>query len=259
MTPVASVAMLEKLALLKIALCRAPAFRSTSSACFGMASPVLSETRIRVLVPSSPRVKVVLPIIMLVAPGGSITRTQSYRSEQRFNRALQLKSGVRLLKEVRAVNKQRLHLIVDGIAGRIKHRQIQPELDGLLGNLTAAKHGFLEVDIGKKRINLLRRTQEQKRLVNVAGRKDIVAPASNHRLRVVAEKPIIFYDQNHGHENHFCRDNQNRDYPSSSCRESRLSEPFRALSGLRDTHTGAKGSVDLDKILHIKRSLGNMP
>src|SRR6185437_652057 len=33
MTPFASVAMLEKLALLKIARCRAPAFRSTSSAC----------------------------------------------------------------------------------------------------------------------------------------------------------------------------------------------------------------------------------
>ena len=33
MTPFASVAMLEKLALLKMALCRAPARRSASSAC----------------------------------------------------------------------------------------------------------------------------------------------------------------------------------------------------------------------------------
>jgi hypothetical protein len=33
MTPFASVAMLEKLALLKIALCRAPALSSASSAC----------------------------------------------------------------------------------------------------------------------------------------------------------------------------------------------------------------------------------
>src|SRR5450755_5090741 len=61
MTPFASVAMLEKLALLKIALCRAPAFSSTSSACLGIASPVLSETPIRVLVSSSPLVNGVSP------------------------------------------------------------------------------------------------------------------------------------------------------------------------------------------------------
>src|SRR4029077_11215026 len=51
MTPFASVAMLEKLALLKIARCRAPALSSTSSACLReVTSPALAETPILVLV-----------------------------------------------------------------------------------------------------------------------------------------------------------------------------------------------------------------
>src|SRR4030095_8692627 len=50
MTPFASVAMHEKLALLKIARCRAPALSSTSSACLReVASPALLETSIFVL------------------------------------------------------------------------------------------------------------------------------------------------------------------------------------------------------------------
>jgi len=71
---------------------------------------------------------------------------------------LELKSRVRLRKEVRAVNKQRLRFIVDGIAGRVEHTQIQPELDGLVGKFIPAKDRPLEVDIGKKCINLLRGT-----------------------------------------------------------------------------------------------------
>src|SRR5260370_11787157 len=55
MTPFASVAMLEKLALLKIALCRAPAFSSTSSAWLYTAFSMLSESPIRVLVLQRPR------------------------------------------------------------------------------------------------------------------------------------------------------------------------------------------------------------
>jgi hypothetical protein len=50
MTPFASVAMLEKLALLKIALCRAPALSSASSACLRAALSAASETPVRVLV-----------------------------------------------------------------------------------------------------------------------------------------------------------------------------------------------------------------
>src|SRR5689334_13696859 len=47
MTPFASVAMLEKLALLKIARWRAPAFSNTSSACLRrVTSPAISETPI---------------------------------------------------------------------------------------------------------------------------------------------------------------------------------------------------------------------
>src|SRR5246500_5949818 len=64
-TPFASVAMLEKLALLKIAFCRAPAFSSTSSACLReVTSPAPSETPIRVLVTSFP--------LAMVLPSGNL-------------------------------------------------------------------------------------------------------------------------------------------------------------------------------------------
>src|ERR1700686_4608727 len=63
MTPFASVAMLEKLALLKIARCRAPAFSSTSSACLRkLTSPALSETPILLLVVSFPLTMVLPPV-----------------------------------------------------------------------------------------------------------------------------------------------------------------------------------------------------
>src|ERR1017187_3474914 len=65
MTPLASVAMLEKLALLKIARCRAPALSSVSSACWRAVLP--SGTPIRVLVSSFPLV-IVLPPITCTRP-----------------------------------------------------------------------------------------------------------------------------------------------------------------------------------------------
>src|SRR5476651_1215722 len=67
MTPLASVAMLEKLALLKIALCRAPALSSVSSACWRAVLLVPSETPILVLVSSFPLV-IVLPPVTCTRP-----------------------------------------------------------------------------------------------------------------------------------------------------------------------------------------------
>src|ERR1700687_2281862 len=52
MTPFASVAMLEKLALLKIARCGAPALSSAASACLRKVPPAPLETPILVLVAS---------------------------------------------------------------------------------------------------------------------------------------------------------------------------------------------------------------
>jgi len=138
---------------------------------------------------------------------------------------------IRLLKEVCAFNKQRLHFIVDGIAGRVEHTQIRPELNGLVCKLIPAKDRSLEVDIGKKCINLLRGTQERKRLVYVAGQKYIVTPVLNHHVRVVADKRIIFNDPYRGHHNCFCRDNQNRDYSSSSCRDHGYWSPSERYQG----------------------------
>src|SRR5476649_1546648 len=57
MTPFASVAMLEKLALLKIARCRAaPALSNASSGCLGAVLSVPPVTSIRVLITSFPLV-----------------------------------------------------------------------------------------------------------------------------------------------------------------------------------------------------------
>src|ERR1700688_190236 len=116
MTPFASVAMLEKLALLKIALCSAPASSNGSSACLCAVLSVPLEATIRPLVSSSPIFKV-FPPIAFACPAQRINYADSkLRCEQHFNRVLELKSGVWLLEEVCAVNKQSLHLIVDGIA-----------------------------------------------------------------------------------------------------------------------------------------------
>ena len=62
MTPFASVAMLEKLALLKIALCRAPALRSASSASFRAVLSEASKRPASVLVSSFPLVMVLPPV-----------------------------------------------------------------------------------------------------------------------------------------------------------------------------------------------------
>src|SRR5205085_7645088 len=64
MTPFASVAMLEKLALLKIAFCSAPAFSSTSSACAReVTSAARSETLERALAGFFPRAIRLSPVI----------------------------------------------------------------------------------------------------------------------------------------------------------------------------------------------------
>ena len=62
MTPLASVAMLEKLALLKIALCSAPALSSASSACLRAVLSVTSETPIGPLFLRFPITMAFLPL-----------------------------------------------------------------------------------------------------------------------------------------------------------------------------------------------------
>ena len=81
MTPFASVAMLEKLALLKIARCRAPAFSSTSSACLReVTSPAPSETPILVLVTSFPLAMVLPPVRMSLRSGRDQVGAHIFRS-----------------------------------------------------------------------------------------------------------------------------------------------------------------------------------
>src|SRR5688572_753873 len=86
MTPFASVAMLEKLALLKIARCSAPALSSASSAClFKVTSPALSKTPALDLVAT-------LPLAMRVGP----FIASSSRSGPARRHARSARSGCRL-------------------------------------------------------------------------------------------------------------------------------------------------------------------
>src|SRR5450759_3286800 len=144
MTPLASVAMLEKLALLKIARCRAPALGSVSSACWRAVLP--SGTPIRILVSSFP--------LVIVLPPVTCTRrieraALKLHCEQFFNRVLELILRVRLTKEVCAFNKQSFHFVGYGIAGRVEHTQFRPQRDGLVRKIATAEDRCFEIDIGK--------------------------------------------------------------------------------------------------------------
>lgn len=65
-----------------------------------------------------------------------------------------------LAKEVRAFDQQCFHLVGDVVAGRVKHAQIRSQCDGLKCKVAPAMDRCLEVDIGKKRVDVLRRTQK---------------------------------------------------------------------------------------------------
>src|SRR5580700_1576511 len=98
--------MLEKLALLKIALCSAPALSSASSACLGNAFAAPSGTLVRVPVASSAMIKLLLPVAYAWPDQRANYADSKLQREQRFNGVLELKSGVRPLREVYTRNKR---------------------------------------------------------------------------------------------------------------------------------------------------------
>src|SRR5665213_3005357 len=96
MTPFASVAMLEKLALLKMALCRAPALSSASSACLRAVLSVLSDTPTRALVTSLSLVTAFVPGNLYSHHWRMDSMKSKLRCEQVFNRVFELLWRVRL-------------------------------------------------------------------------------------------------------------------------------------------------------------------
>ena len=106
---------------------------------------------------------------------------------------------VRLRKEVCAFNKQSSNFVAHGIACRVEHTQFRSKRNGLARKIIPAKNRCFEIDIGKKYVDMLRRTQDCKRLVYVAGRKCLMTPILNHQLRNLADKHIVFDDKYHGH------------------------------------------------------------
>src|SRR5450759_4315356 len=112
-----------------------------------------------------------------------------------------------LAKEVHAFDQQSFHLVGDGIAGRVEHSQIRPQRNGLLRKVASALDQSFQIDIGKHRIDGLRRTQDRKRFVDVAGGEYLMAQVLNYHLRYFADKHIVFDDLDHGHHKSIGRDN----------------------------------------------------
>src|SRR3972149_6138161 len=111
MPPLASVAMLEKLALFRIARCRAPALSNVSSASLRAVVSVLSEIR---SVPPLVLVNVSPWSFGLVPLGASA----SFRREHILYGVVQLILRVRFTKKVSAFSQQRSHFFGNGVAGR---------------------------------------------------------------------------------------------------------------------------------------------
>jgi hypothetical protein len=59
--------------------------------------------------------------------------------EQPFNGVLELRSRIRLLKEVCAFNKQSCHFVGDRIPCCVEHTQFRPKRDGLARKFKPAK------------------------------------------------------------------------------------------------------------------------
>src|ERR1043166_3428990 len=105
MTPFASVAMLEKLALLKIARWRAPAFSNTSSACLRrVTSPAMSETPI--VVEPGP-IAMVLPPIRMRSTVLTTWSSQSVRQRTHHRSAIRtMAHRLRILLRIRSFQEE---------------------------------------------------------------------------------------------------------------------------------------------------------
>lgn len=73
-----------------------------------------------------------------------------------FNRRLELLLRIRFNQAEGAFNKKSFHFVGNGISGRVEHTQFGPKLDCLACQIAPAKDRCLEVDVGKKCINVLR-------------------------------------------------------------------------------------------------------
>src|ERR1017187_8965230 len=137
------------------------------------------------------------------------------RCEQISNRVLELMLCVGLAKEMRAFHKQGSHFVGNEISCRVEHPQFRAKLDRLMGEFAPAQNRRLEIDIGEKRIDLLRGMQEGKGLLYVAGYKGVMPPILNHHLSDFADKYIILDDQYHGHQGALGPDKPSRSAGSS--------------------------------------------
>ena len=76
-----------------------------------------------------------------------------------------------LAKKMRTFNKQSFHSVGEAIAGRVKHAQFWSKFDRLACNIAPAQDHFFEIDVSKKRIDVLGRAQNKERFLYVAGRE----------------------------------------------------------------------------------------
>ena len=97
----------------------------------------------------------------------------SFFGKHFFDGGLQLILCVGLAKEVGAFGQQRFHFVGNGVAGRVEHTQPRPKRDRLEGKIAPAVDQSFQIDVGKQRVDVLRRTQDCQRLVNVASRESV--------------------------------------------------------------------------------------
>jgi hypothetical protein len=93
-------------------------------------------------------VKLLLPVAYAWPDQRSNYADSKLQREQYFSGVLELKSGVRLLREVYTRNKRYIEqriswFFADAIAGRMEHAQVQPELDGLAASSYPPRTAFL--------------------------------------------------------------------------------------------------------------------
>src|SRR5665647_807366 len=130
MTPLASVAMLEKLALLKMAFWRAPALSKVSSACLRTTWSAPSRIPSGLVSPFA-SFKITPPIVYSYSTVRSAGVDLLSNRERTLNGVLQLILRVGLVQELRAFDQQFFHFFSDGVASRVEDAQVRPQRNGL--------------------------------------------------------------------------------------------------------------------------------
>jgi len=116
------------------------------------------------------------------------------------NERFELCGRIGLLKEAPAGNEPPGHIGSKRASGGVQHPQLWPDTNRLIGYVIAAERQCMKAYIDEKDIDMVRGREVQKRASKVARQQRVVAQAFNQQLGVQANKYIVFYDKNDGHQ-----------------------------------------------------------